>query len=190
MTSISSAEVADFAPARTPLRPRSRARIAFAIAALLCRRAAGRQRLLAERNPYSVSDPVACRTRTEPLDGICRPGLAWYRRLHVGGRLCDLQSAAAAAGTSVACQPDTRRRRRRSGGSGRRPAQPSHQGTSISSPRPLRRSSFSSGSSTSSAGSRTIRRPARYPLRVLPFLVTIFPAPSAAISSLYRRSRS
>src|SRR3984957_1088423 len=33
MTSISSAEVADFAPARAPLRPRSRARIAFAIAA-------------------------------------------------------------------------------------------------------------------------------------------------------------
>jgi branched-chain amino acid transport system permease protein len=34
MTSISSAEVADFAPTRAPLRPRSRARIAFAIAAL------------------------------------------------------------------------------------------------------------------------------------------------------------
>jgi branched-chain amino acid transport system permease protein len=34
MTSISSAEVADFTPARTPLRTRSRARIAFAIAAL------------------------------------------------------------------------------------------------------------------------------------------------------------
>src|SRR3984885_4364038 len=34
MTSISSAEVADFAPSRTPLRTRSRARIAFALAAL------------------------------------------------------------------------------------------------------------------------------------------------------------
>jgi branched-chain amino acid transport system permease protein len=34
MTSLSSAEVADFAPARTPLRTRSGAKIAFAIAAL------------------------------------------------------------------------------------------------------------------------------------------------------------
>jgi len=44
------------------------------------------------------------------------------------GALCDLQSAAEAAGTSVACQPAAWWRHRWSGGDGCRPAQPSHQG--------------------------------------------------------------
>ena len=130
MTSISSAEVADFAPARVPLRPRSKAWIAFAIAALAA--FAGVPLVANDYWLNAILIPFLILSLTglglNLLMGYAGQALAWHRRLHVGRRLCDLQSAAAAAGTSVACQPDTWRRRRRSGGAGRRPAQSSYQG--------------------------------------------------------------
>ena len=83
--------------------------------------------------------------------------------------------------TSAARQPAARRRHRRSRRAGRRPAQPSHQGI-------LSRRLDSCDAVLSrvalqsiSAGSRTIRRRARFPRRVLPSLVTTCLAPSAAI---------
>ena len=90
---------------------------------------ADRQRLLAERDPHPVPDHVARRPRAQPADGLHRAGFARHRRLHVGRRLCHLQSAAAPPRTAAARQP--RPRRSRSPAASAlvcRPAQPAHQG--------------------------------------------------------------
>ena len=52
---------------------------------------------LLRRDPDPVPDPVAGRDRAQPPGRLLRPGLARQRRLHGGGRLCLLQSLAAAS---------------------------------------------------------------------------------------------
>src|SRR6202035_853448 len=130
MTSISSAEVADFAPARAPGRPRSGVSIGFAIAALAVFASVP---LIA--NDYWLN-AILIPFLILSLAGLglnLLMGYAGQASLGTGG----FMSVGAYAtynlllrlpGTPVAGQPAAWRRHRWSGGDGRRPAQPSHQG--------------------------------------------------------------
>lgn len=191
MTSISSAEAADFGPARAAARPRSRAWIGFAIAALvvfvgvpllandywlnailvpfliLSLAGLGLNLLMGYAGQASLGTGGFMSVGAYATYNLLLrlPELPLPVSLLLGGVVAGLVGTAAGL-LSLRIKGF------------------------ILSPRHLRRSSFLSGSSISSAGSRIIRRPARYPHRVSPSLATTSLVLSAAIFSLCPRSRS